>query len=143
MQQLSESRLLQSVRSLVWSLLCFLSFSVAGCSLNKAVRTPAEYAASAVHHVAPASGELSMLSYIGGLASLFGIVALVITRGSYGMRAVIIGGCLIVLNFAVANFLSWLIVPVLIGSGCISIAWSYKTVRDLLRKRKNGDCDCG
>jgi hypothetical protein len=101
-------------------------------------RSPVDYASSAVQHVVPASSELSMLSYIGGLASIFGIVALVLTRGSFGMRAVIIGGCLIVLNFAVANYLSWLIVPVLIGTGGISIAWSYKTVRDLLRKRKAG-----
>lgn len=101
-------------------------------------RSPVDYASNAVQHVVPASGELSMLSYIGGIASLFGIVALVLTRGTHGLRAVIIGGCLIVLNFAVANYLSWLIVPVLIGTGGISIAWSYKTVRDLLRKRKAG-----
>ena len=82
-----------------------------------------------------------MLSWVGGISSLCGIFALVITGGRFGWRAVIIGCCLIVLNFAIANFLSWLLAPALIGTGSISLAWSYRTVRELLAHTSQGDSD--
>jgi len=82
--------------------------------------------------VSSAGRELSMLSWIGGIATLAGIAALVITRGGMGMRAIVIGVILIVLNFAVANYMSWILVPVLVATGLISLAWSYKTMKELL-----------
>ena len=82
--------------------------------------------------VSSAGRELSMLSWIGGIATLAGIATLVITRGGMGMRAIVIGVILIVLNFAVANYMSWILVPVLVATGLISLAWSYKTMKELL-----------
>ena len=82
------------------------------------------------------SHGLLLLSWVGGISTLAGIAALVITRGSMGMRAVIIGICLVLLNVVVANYLSWIMIPVLIGTGCVSLCWAYVTVRDLMDKDK-------
>jgi hypothetical protein len=81
---------------------------------------------------------LSSLSYIGGFCALAGIAALVITRGAMGMRAVIGGVGLVILNYAIARYLGWILLPVLIGTGMISLAWSYRTVKGILAQR-NGN----
>ena len=81
--------------------------------------------------------ELSVLSWLGGISTLIGILALVFTKAiglpMIGGRAIMIGICLVVLNYAIANFLSWLMIPVLIGTGAVSLAWSYATVKDVLK----------
>jgi len=98
--------------------------------------TIGEQVGHVAREVSSAGNELAMLSWIGGIATLVGIASLVITRGSMGMRAIIIGVILIVLNFAVANYMSWILVPVLVATGLISLAWSYKTVKEMLHKKE-------
>jgi hypothetical protein len=83
-----------------------------------------------------ATQELSMLSWVGGLATIAGIVALVITRGTFGMRAIVIGVCLVILNYAIANYLSWILFPTLVGTGCVSLAWAYITIREMLDNKE-------
>ena len=107
-----------------------------GCSAISKVLTPptvadqfVQVASDTVHH---ATEELAVLSWVGGVATLFGIAAIVMTRGAIGLRAILIGVCLVILNFAIANYLSWILVPVLIGTGCISLSWSYLTVKQML-----------
>ena len=84
-----------------------------------------------------AMNELSVLSWLGGISTLIGILALVFTKAiglpMIGGRAIVIGICLFVLNYVIINFLSWVMIPVLIGTGAISLAWSYATVRDVLK----------
>jgi len=58
-----------------------------------------------------------------------------------GMRAIIIGCLLIVLNFAIANYLSWILVPVLVATGAISLSWSYVTIKEMLLKKKECEHD--
>ena len=92
------------------------------------------------HHVSGIAGEvhgtgsLAMLSWIGGVATLAGIAALVVTSGRMGLRAVIAGVCLVILNFVIANYLSWILIPVLVATGCVSLGWAYVTVRKLMNK---------
>lgn len=102
--------------------------------------TMSEQVGYVAKEVSSAGNELAMLSWIGGLATLAGIASLVITRGGMGMRAIVIGVMLIVLNFAVANYMSWILVPVLVATGMISLAWSYKTIKEMLHNKecKNG-----
>ena len=83
----------------------------------------------------PQNHGLLLLSWVGGISTLAGIIALVLTRGTMGMRAVIAGVCLVLLNVVVANYLSWIMIPVLIGSGCISLCWAYITIRNLMNKK--------
>ena len=84
-----------------------------------------------------AMNELSVLSWLGGISTLIGILALVFTKAiglpMIGGRAIVIGICLVILNYLIANFLSWIMIPVLIGTGAISLAWSYVTVKDVLK----------
>ena len=77
-----------------------------------------------------------MLSWIGGLATLFGIGAFVLTRGTMGMRAILIGIGLVILNFVIANYLTWFIIPVLVVTGVITALWCYNTIREYLEYRK-------
>ena len=104
-------------------LLCFLSGWQVGCSAIGKMFVPAPTVGERVGLVA---------QEVSGIATLAGIAALVITRGGMGMRAIVIGVILIVLNFAVANYMSWILVPVLVATGLISLAWSYKTMKELL-----------
>lgn len=113
---------------------------MAGCnSVSKLFAPPPTFrqqindATNAVQH---ASQELAVLSWVGGLATIAGVAALVITRGTFGMRAIVIGVCLVVLNFAIANYLSWVLIPALVGTGCVSLAWSYVTIKQMIQRKK-------
>lgn len=53
-----------------------------------------------------------------------------------GWRPIIGGVILVVLNYAIAEFATWIFLPVLLGTGAISLAWAWKTIRDILKIRK-------
>ena len=114
----------------------FSVFSLAGCStLGRMLAPPpsvGQQVTSIATEVSQSGGELAMLSWVGGVSTLAGIATLVLTRGVMGMRAIIIGICLVVLNFVIANYLSWFLIPVLVVSGAVSVAWGYKTIREYL-----------
>jgi hypothetical protein len=78
-----------------------------------------------------------VLSLVGGISCLAGILALVITRGSMGTRAIVIGVSLCILNFVVATYADWVMIPMIVATGMISLAWGYITIRQML-KQKNG-----
>ena len=117
--------------------LLYLSFS-AGCNTLGKVLAPTPTVGEKVTELATSAGEatsqLAVRSWVGGISTLVGIAALVITRGTMGMRAILIGVCLVILNFAIANYLSWILIPVLVATGTISLAWAYVTVKEILNK---------
>jgi hypothetical protein len=86
--------------------------------------------------VAQAAQVDLMLSWIGGLSTVAGIVALVLTRGSMGLRAVVIGIGLVLLNQAIARYGDFLFLPTITATGAVSVAYAYITIRRLLRHRK-------
>tara|TARA_R110002110_G_scaffold71771_6_gene191504 strand:- start:411 stop:710 length:300 start_codon:yes stop_codon:yes gene_type:complete len=86
--------------------------------------------------VAQAAQVDLMLSWIGGLSTVAGIVALVLTRGSMGLRAVVIGIGLVLLNQAIARYGDFLFLPTIIATGAISVAYAYFTIRRMMRHRK-------
>jgi len=90
------------------------------------------YVASEVSH---ASGGLGMLNYIGAICTFAGVCALVVTRGSMGMRAILIGIGLCLLNFVVATYANWILIPMLVASGLISLAWGYVTIKEVLENK--------
>ena len=59
-----------------------------------------------------------------------------ITRGTFGMRAILIGVALVILNFAIANYLSWVLIPAIVGTGFVSLAWSYVTIKQMILKKQ-------
>ena len=83
------------------------------------------------------SGLDPVLSWVGAAATICGIIALVVTRGSLGIRAVVIGVGLVLLNQAIARYSDWLFLPVLIATGAVSLTYGYRTIQQVL-KRRNG-----
>jgi len=77
-----------------------------------------------------------VLSWVGGVATIAGIIALVITRGSLGARAVFIGVGLVLLNQIIARYSDWLFLPVLIATGAVSLTYGYRTIQQVLKRRK-------
>jgi len=115
----------------------------AGCSAIGRVLSPPSIGGSAnelVGSAARASSGLEPLAWVGCVCILCGAAALVFSRGTSGWRAVCIGVACCVIAVAVANFLSWLLVPVLVGTGFISLAWSAKTVRDIWNSKNGRTC---
>ena len=108
---------------------------MAGCqSVAKTLAPPIPTTMSEFAGEVHGTGGLALLSWVGGLSTLAGIAARVLTKGSMGMRAIIAGICLVLLNVLVANYLSWIMVPMLIGTGCVSLCWAYVTIRGLIDK---------
>tara|TARA_Y100001973_G_C5201408_1_gene337987 strand:- start:363 stop:737 length:375 start_codon:yes stop_codon:yes gene_type:complete len=107
----------------------------AGCSTPKILTAPSGMSITEVAHVAT-SGPDPMLSWIGGLSTIAGIVALVLTRGSMGLRAVVIGIGMVMLNQAIARYGDWLFLPTLAATGALSVAYAYITIRRMVRHRQ-------
>jgi len=80
--------------------------------------------------------NLTILSGIGGLCLLSGMVLLTISRGTMGWRPVIGGLSLIVLNYVISRYASWIFLPIIGATGVVSLAWGFKNVRDILKIRK-------
>tara|TARA_Y100000593_G_scaffold83554_1_gene157593 strand:+ start:618 stop:1043 length:426 start_codon:yes stop_codon:yes gene_type:complete len=83
-----------------------------------------------------AGTRLGVLSWVGGICTLFGVAAMVLTRGAIGLRAVGIGVGLVVLNYAVEVYADWIFIPVIVASGICSIALAYMTIRAAWNKRR-------
>jgi len=82
--------------------------------------------------------NLSLLSAIGGLCLVAGMALLVISKGTMGWRPVIGGIILITVNYLIALYADWLFIPVLIVTGAISLAWGWKTVKGIIKGKKDG-----
>ena len=76
-----------------------------------------------------------MLSWVGGLCIVAGVVSWVVTR-TFGLRAILVGIGLILLNTAVGRYGDWLFLPTIIATGAISLAYAFITIRRMLRHRK-------
>ena len=80
--------------------------------------------------------NLTILSGIGGICLLGGMVLVTISRGAMGFRPIIGGLLLIVLNYIISVYASWIFLPIIGATGAISIAWGWKCVVDILRIKK-------
>ena len=80
--------------------------------------------------------NLTILSGIGGFCLLSGIILLTISRGTMGWRPIIGGLSLIVLNYVISIYASWIFLPIIGATGAISLAWGYNNVRDILKLKK-------
>ena len=81
--------------------------------------------------------NLSILSAIGGFCLLAGMVLLVLTRGSMGWRAILGGSLMIVVNYLIALYASWIFIPVVVVTGAISIAWGWKIIVKIINDDKS------
>ena len=106
-----------------------------GCRSISVMPTGSDTALAAIKEVAP-SEPLSVLSVVGGLCLLAGLVLLVVTMGTRGWYPVIGGLILTVLNYVVAKYDDYLFYPLVVFTGCISAAWTYKIVKQILLEKK-------
>ena len=106
-----------------------------GCRSISVMPTGSDTALSAIKEVAP-SEPLSVLSVVGGLCLLAGMVLLVVTKGTRGWYPVIGGLILTVLNYVVAKYDDYLFYPLVVFTVCISAAWTYKIVKQILLEKK-------
>jgi len=79
---------------------------------------------------------LTVLSAVGGFSLIGGIVMLAVTRGSRGWFPVIGGIVLVLLNYAVASYSHLIFYPLVVFTGLISGAWTYRIVRQILNERR-------
>ena len=78
---------------------------------------------------ATTEGDCSpMLSWLGGICILAGMVLLVISRGTMGWRPLIGGIIFLLINYAIALYAHWFFLPVAISTGALSLAWAGKIV---------------
>tara|TARA_R100001082_G_scaffold110915_2_gene92382 strand:+ start:4793 stop:5164 length:372 start_codon:yes stop_codon:yes gene_type:complete len=82
------------------------------------------------------SETLTVLSGIGGLCLIAGMVLLVISKGQRGWFPVVGGLILVILNYGIARYSDYLFAPALVFTGMISAAWTYKTVKQILLEKK-------
>jgi hypothetical protein len=94
----------------------------------------------AIEAVVDAGETLTVLSAVGGLCLLAGMVLLCLSKGTMGWRPVIGGIVLIVLNYMIASYADWIFIPVIIATGCISSAWGFKIFVSIINKEyKHGN----
>jgi hypothetical protein len=86
--------------------------------------------------VGDATSSLSMLSMVGALSTAAGIVLLAITRGTRGWYPAIGGVVLCLLNWAVMTYAHALFIPVIIGTGVLALAWTYKIAKQIFQEKR-------
>ena len=115
--------------------LSFLGLLLAGCS--SPLRTSGiSNLTPAKEHLASAVGAMDMLSWIAAVSILGGTAALILTRGAMGLRGVVIGFLCVLVNYAVASYADWIFVPVLIGTGLVSLAYAFRIVKQAIAKKQ-------
>ena len=85
----------------------------------------------------PAAGQpLAVLAWLGGLSIIAGMALMVITAGRKGKIPMAGGVGLVLLNYAVLRFENVLFIPLVSGTGIISLAWTVKIVRQILMEKR-------
>ena len=81
-------------------------------------------------------GALGMLSWVGGICLLGGMVLLVVTGGRKGWYPLTGGIVLVLLNWLILTYAHALFLPVIVGTGVISVLWTYKIAKQILSNKK-------
>jgi len=82
--------------------------------------------------------NLSILSAVGGICIVAGVIVLLLPGASNlrAFNAILIGIVLILLNIGVREYLPYIYIPFIVGTGILSIAVTYRAVRYVLNWRK-------
>ena len=87
--------------------------------------------------VGDATSSLSVLSMVGALSTAAGIVLLTMTSGRRGWYPAVGGVILCLLNWAVITYAHALFIPVLIATGVLTLAWTYKIAKQIFQEKGN------
>jgi hypothetical protein len=113
----------------------FLLTLLVGCRIPK-LDTVSGKATNILEGASKTSETLTVLSAVGGLCLIAGMVLLVISRGQRGWYPVIGGIILVILNYMVGKYDDYVFYPLVVCTGLISGAWTYRTVRQILLEKK-------
>jgi hypothetical protein len=117
-------------RACLFVALAFLS----GCA-SLPFMEPARPTIPSLSGAAEATSSLSALTWVGAILILAGTVTVVLTR-TRGYRAIAVGAASIGLAYVMAQIdLDWVLIPIYIGGGAVSLAWAFVTVRRILNRR--------
>ena len=81
------------------------------------------------------SSALGLLNWTAGISILGGMVALVLTAGRLGLRAIIGGVLLVILSYVISVYMSLVLVPAGIVLTIVSAGWAYKIIVKAWRMR--------
>jgi len=81
------------------------------------------------------------LSLVGGLCCVAGMVLMVVTKGTMGIRPVLGGAGFVILNYILCRYAEYFFIPAAVVTGAISLAWGGKIVYKIINddKIKLGD----
>jgi len=65
------------------------------------------------------------------------MILLAISRGQRGWYPVVGGVILVILNYMVAKYDDYLFYPLVVFTGMVSAAWTYKIVKQILAEKKS------
>ena len=110
-------------------LIAAMAWALSGCSTTGWFQTDSmDPSIVSMSSVANSSPDLSMLSGIGGLSILGGIVLLVVTSGRKGWYPVLGGILLIILNVIIQQYFHLIAIPIVVASGVVSAVWAYRSL---------------
>lgn len=119
------------------SVFVLLLMALASCSTFDVASAPLGKAETLFTQTTTNTETLTILSAIGGLCLVAGMVLLVFTRGSRGWFSVIGGVIFVLLNYMVAEYSHLLFYPLVAFTGLISGAWTYRIVKQILIERQS------
>ena len=114
--------------------LCPILFLL-GCSWGQRATLPVE--AWTPSPPPAATDSLGVLNWTAGVSIIGGIIALVITAGRMGMRAVISGAILIILSYVIAVYSNLVLLPILIVITIVSGLLGYLTIVKAWKQRRS------
>jgi hypothetical protein len=118
-------------------LLIFSAACITACQYAQPLPSISSHAVDYVDKATQHPETLSVLSVTGGLCLAAGMVLLVVTSGKKGWYPIVGGILLVILNYAVARYSDFLFYPLVVFTGMISAAWTYKIVRQILLEKKS------
>lgn len=116
--------------------LAAMALFLASCKFASPIGGSSSAATNFIGQAQESAETLTVLSVTGGLCLIAGMALLVVTSGKKGWYPVIGGIILVVLNYLVAKYDDYLFYPLVVCTGMISAAWTYKIVRQILLEKK-------
>ena len=112
--------------------LLLITFSLlGGCGIDTLFNTKpstCDLESSVTGAASSITSNLSMLSGIGGISILGGIVLLVVSAGRKGWWPILGGIGLIFINTLLQEYFHYIALPIIVASGVISALWAIKAL---------------
>lgn len=82
------------------------------------------------------TSALGVLNWTAGLSMIGGMISMVLTKSTTGIRAVFGGVILIILSFVISAYAALVLIPVGIVLTIVSASWGYLTIARAWRQRQ-------